>query len=809
MGAGPWPAASSTPGGASPSPARRDGLYPGPEPEQPTFLWSSEATLPDLHRPVRQAPPPDTGWGWGGAGAGTGTGTEAGTPADQPGPASGPGRASGKDAADGGRLSRLVRGRPDDPRWVRPALFGLLVATAVLYLWDLGASGWANAFYSASAQAGSVSWKAMFYASSDAGNAITVDKPPAAMWVMALSARIFGVNSWSILVPEALMGVGSVGLLYLTVRRAFPAGAALLAGAVLALTPVATLMFRFNNPDALLVLLLIASVYATLRAIETASTRWLVWAGVFISFGFLTKMLQALLIVPVLAIAYLAIAPTRFTRRLWQVGAGTLGLVVPAGLFIAIVELVPESSRPYIGGSQHNSILELTLGYNGLGRLTGDETGSVGGGGAGGGGGGGMWGSTGWGRMFGSEIGTQISWLIPTALVLLVAGLWVTRRAARTDPARAAFVVWGGWLLITMVVFSQMKGIFHAYYTVALAPAVGALVGMGAAVLWRRREHPLATATLAGTLTLTAIWSYVLLNRTPDWHPWIRWAVLIIGFAAALLFVVFRWLPRAARLAVVTAALVAALLGPLGYSMATAAVPHTGSIPSAGPSGSGGFGGMGGGGGRGGAAFGGGQNGTGQGTFPGGGTGTFPGGGTGGFPGGTGQNGGGQGQGTFPGGGTTGGGFGGGVGGMGGGGGMGGLLGATEPSDEILALLEQDASSYTWVAASVGSNNAAGYQLATGDPVMAIGGFNGSDPSPTLEQFKQYVADGRIHYFIGGGGFGGQSGGSQASSEIAAWVQENFTATTVDNVTLYDLTASASTSATSSASGSSSGSSNT
>ncbi|OAA25621.1 PMT family glycosyltransferase, 4-amino-4-deoxy-L-arabinose transferase [Frankia sp. EI5c] len=764
--------------------------------------------------PITPTPPPPTGQaglpGEAGDGpppaAGSGPGGDPSSPLRRGDPLT---RTDQPTGGRPGRVRRLVRGRPDDPRWVRPALIGLLLATAVLYLWDLGASGWANAFYSASAQAGSVSWKAMFYASSDAGNSITVDKPPAAMWLMALSARIFGVSSWSILVPEALLGVGSVGLLYLTVRRAFPAGAALIAGAVLALTPVATLMFRFNNPDALLVLLLIAAAYATLRAIETASTRWLVWAGVFVSFGFLTKMLQALLIVPVLAIVYLAIAPTRFTRRLWQVGAGTLGLLIPSGIFIAIVELVPESSRPYIGGSQNNSILELTLGYNGLGRLTGNETGSVGGGGGGagggpggpGGGGGGMWGSTGWGRMFGSEIGSQISWLIPTALVLLVAGLWVTRRAARTDPARAAFVLWGGWLLVTGIVFSQMKGIFHAYYTVALAPAVGALVGMGCAVLWRRRNHPAASVTLAGALTLTAIWSFVLLNRTPDWHPWIRWAVLIIGLTAALLFVVFTWLPGPARAVVTAAALVAMLLGPLGYSVATAAVPHTGSIPSAGPSG-GGFGG-GPGGGRPGGAFGGpggggtqagGQNGTPPGgtmpggTMPGGGaapglpggqgTGAFPG-GTGGFPGGGFPGGG------FPGGGTAGGGTRG--GGMGGG--MGGLLGASAPSDEILALLEKDASSYTWVAASVGSNNAAGYQLATGDPVMAIGGFNGSDPSPTLDQFRQYVAEGRIHYFIGGGGFGGQNGGSRAASEIAAWVQENFTATTVGNVTLYDLTA--------------------
>src|SRR3954453_13018307 len=175
-----------------------------------------------------------------------------------------------------GRLRALVRGRTDDAPWVRPALFGLLAATGVLYLLGLAASGWANAFYSAAAQAGSTSWEAFFYASSDAGNSITVDKPPASLWVMSLSVRLFGLSSWSILVPQALMGVATVGVLYLAVRRVAGPGAALLAGVAMALTPVAVLMFRFDNPDALLVLLFTLAAYALTRAIEKASLRWLV-----------------------------------------------------------------------------------------------------------------------------------------------------------------------------------------------------------------------------------------------------------------------------------------------------------------------------------------------------------------------------------------------------------------------------------------------------------------------------------------------------------------------------------------------------
>src|ERR1017187_3688437 len=282
------------------------------------------------------------------------------------------------------RRMRLVRGRPEDPVWVRPALIALLVGTGFLYLWALDQSGWGNSFYSAAVQAGTKSWKAFFFGSSDASNFITVDKPPASLWVMEISARIFGVNSWSILVPQALEGLATVGLVYLTVRRWFTAQAALLAGAVLALTPVAAMMFRFNNPDALLALLLTGSMYALVRGLEKAQTKWLVLAGTLVGFGFLTKMLQAFLIIPALAIVYLLAAPTGWWRRVWQVVVMGVSTLVAAGWGVAAVALTPAADRPYVGGSQNNSILNLIFGYNGFGRLTGSESGSVvGAGGAG------------------------------------------------------------------------------------------------------------------------------------------------------------------------------------------------------------------------------------------------------------------------------------------------------------------------------------------------------------------------------------------------------------------------------------------
>src|SRR5664280_1557791 len=214
------------------------------------------------------------------------------------------------------RARGWLTGREHDPRWVRPALLALLAGTAALYILGLGANGWANSFYTAAVQAGTQSWKAFFFGSFDAANFITVDKPPGSLWLTGLSARMFGVNAWSILVPQALAGVATVGLLYATVRRHFSAAAGLLAGAALALTPVATLMFRYNNPDALLVLLLVAGAYAVTRATETASARWLALAGVLVGFGFLTKALQALLVVPAFTLVYLLAAPTSLGRRL-------------------------------------------------------------------------------------------------------------------------------------------------------------------------------------------------------------------------------------------------------------------------------------------------------------------------------------------------------------------------------------------------------------------------------------------------------------------------------------------------------------
>jgi 4-amino-4-deoxy-L-arabinose transferase-like glycosyltransferase len=693
-------------------------------------------------------------------------------------------------------VARFFRGKESDAPWVRPALLALLVATAVLYLWDLGANGWGNSFYSAAVQAGTKSWKAFFFGSSDSSNFITVDKPPAFLWPMEISARIFGLNSWSVLAPQALEGVATVALVYLSVRRWFSAQAALLGGAVVALTPVAAMMFRYNNPDAMLALLLTAATYATMRGLERAQTKWLVLAGALVGFGFITKMMQAFLILPVMAVVYLLAAPTGWWRRVWQVAVMAASVFVAAGWWVAAVALTPAADRPYVGGSQDNSILNLIFGYNGFGRLTGNESGSVGGGNVGGS----MWGPTGWTRLFNDSFGNTMSWLLPGALVMGAVLLVLTIRARRTDRERAALLLWGGSLVAIGLTISLAQGIIHPYYTVALAPPLGALVGIATMGLWERRSTWVGRIGLAAGLATTVIWGAVLLGRTSNWFPALQPFVIVVGTLGVLAIVglpLLRRAPKAAVGLVAVLGLGAALAAPLFSTVATAATPHNGAIPSVTPTPAGGQSGPG----RGFAAggFPGGARGALGGGPPGGGAlggGTFPG---GGFPGaGTNSGNGGTRTNPFPGGapsvggGATRRGFGGaGGGGVGGGG---GFLSSSQSNPALTKALQADASRYTWAAATVNSNNAAGYQLASGEPVMAIGGFNGTDPAPTLAQFEKYVAEGKIHYYIagsggfGGGAVGGPGGGtSDDASQITSWVESHFTSETIGGVTVYNL----------------------
>jgi 4-amino-4-deoxy-L-arabinose transferase-like glycosyltransferase len=585
---------------------------------------------------------------------------------------------------------------PPNRRWERPALLALLAATAVLYLWGLGTSGWANDYYAAAVQAGTQDWKAWLFGSLDPGNAITVDKPPAALWVMVASTRLFGFNAFAMLLPQVLMGVGAVGVVYAAVRRCSGPAAGLIAGAVLALTPVAAMMFRYNNPDALLVLLLTVAAYFMLRAIDSGSTRWIVLTGAAVGLAFLTKMLQAALVVPGFAMVFLIAAPGPVWKRLWQLLIGATAMVVSAGWFIALVSVWPAGSRPYIGGSTDNSLLELALGYNGMKRVAGD---------AGPGRNNPLFGGqSGIGRLFEQTMGTEVSWLLPAALIGLVAGIWFTARTARTGRVRAHLLLWGGWLLVTAAVFSFMKGIIHPYYTVALAPAIAALIGISVRELWRGREFRSSRAVLAAMSAVTGVGAFILLDRTPDWLPALRSTVLIGSIAVASVIAVGAHRLGRATAAVAVAALLFGLAGPTAYAVDSVARPHHEPIPTAGPVS---------------AAFG---------------------------PRGDGPNSG------------------------------------TADNAALQGLLRN--SETRWAAASVSSMTTNILQLQTGTSIMAIGGFNGADNSPTLQQFQRYVAADQIHYFIAGRAQDPRSG---SASDITTWVQEHFTPTDVNGTMVYDL----------------------
>jgi 4-amino-4-deoxy-L-arabinose transferase-like glycosyltransferase len=604
----------------------------------------------------------------------------------------------------------IVRGRADEAAWVRPAFFGVIALAAVLYLWNLTVSGYANTYYSAAAVSASNSWSAFFFGSFDSSNFITVDKPPLAIMLMGVSVRIFGLSSASIMLPEALAGAATVGVLFLAVKRSFGAPAAVIAAIVMALTPAAVLMFRFNNPDALLTLLLVTAAWALLRSLEHGSYRWVALAALLVGLAFLTKYLQAYLVLPGFALVFGFAANTTLRRRLVGLFVALAVVLVASGWWVAIVELIPAASRPFIGGSTTGSPLDLIFGYDGLGRIFGS-------GGPGGFGGGASFsGEVGLFRLFNDQFFGEIAWFIPLATVCLVVGLWLRRWANRTDAALAGYLLWGGWFAVTAVVFSYMSGVVHSYYAVALAPAIAALVGAGIVDLWSLRARIWLGGLAEGLATLGTAWfGWQLLDRTADFAPGVGAAAVILA-GVALFVLVLLSLPRLAestvarRFAVLAAAvgLGATLMAPAAYAITTIGTAYGAGDPHPGP-GSAGFGGFGGG--------------------PGGGAG-FGGNGVGGLPG------------------------------------DGGGIGGNRSDSALLNYLIANKGTAKWIVAISSSQEAGSIELATGLPVMAMGGFTGSDPTPTLDQLKSYVASGELRFVLTGGGFGGGFGGGQGGTDI-------------------------------------------
>ncbi|MER5797293.1 ArnT family glycosyltransferase [Streptomyces mirabilis] len=683
------------------------------------------------------------------------------------------------------------------PRWSLPALIAIMALATVLYSWNLSGSG-LNSFYSSAIYSGTQSWKAWFFGSLDAGNFLTVDKPPLALMVMGLSCRIFGFGTWQMMLPMIVAALGTIWILHSSVKRVFGHAAAALAALVLALTPITVAINRDNNPDTLLLLLMVSGAALGLRATRDGRLLPLLGSAVCFGLAFNTKMLQGYIALPAVFAVYLYASHLGWAKRIRNLLLATVALAVSSFWWATAVSLVPADDRPYIGGSTDGTAWNLIFGYNGLGRVLGGE-----GNGGGGGGGGGFSGSAGLGRLFNDILGGQISWLIPFAGIALAGGLVLCGRAPRIDPTRAALVLWGGWLLLHYLTFATAEGTMHPYYTTAVAPGIAALCGGGGVMLFRafRGGDVRWSWVLPAGLAVTGIWAVVLLRRATDWNTWLWPAIAVVMALAVVGLFVFRSGNRIRLLAAsLAAAVVAALAGPAAYSFAVPASAGGagggmgGTNPTAGPStGQGGFGGgRGGPGGNAGGPGGGempggtqqggqaaGQEG-GQVTPGGGGTGELPGGApqggeNGGFPGGGtgGQNG------EFPGGqaggesGTAPGGTGGQRGGFGGGGGMGG-----ETSSELISYLEKHQDGAKWLLAVSNSQSAGQLILSTHKPVISMYGFTGTDKGMTVAKLKELVKKGELHYIqVGGSGMGGGMGGDNStSSAVTAWVQKNATA---------------------------------
>jgi 4-amino-4-deoxy-L-arabinose transferase-like glycosyltransferase len=623
------------------------------------------------------------------------------------------------------------RGSRVETAW-RLAPLALAALAAVAYLVNLPASGWANTYYSAAAQAASQSWASMFFGAIDAGGFITVDKPPVSLWVTGLSVRALGLSPLSVLLPQALAGIASVVILHATVRRQLGREAALIAGVAFALTPVAALIFRYNNPDPVLVLLLVAAAWVLVRGLEDGRLRWPLIAAVLVGFAFLAKYLQAYLVLPAFFVTYLVAAPGGLRRRIGVLAASGLAVVASSFWWVLAVDLVPAASRPYIGGSRDNTALDLVLGYDGLGRIFGGRGAGAppGGPGAGGLGGGGFGGSPGWLRMFNTEWAGEISWLLPSAAAGLLIGLVARLRAPRTDPRRAAFLLWGLWAVVHGAVFSLMGGIVHSYYAVAIAPAAAALTGGGLMELWRARARlPWSGIVFGVVIVGTTAWAWQVLERTPGFWPGAGLAALFVAVSAAILVAVSALVddPRAAVVgrAGLALGLAAMLLGPTLYTADTMTRAISGGDPAAGPM--------------------------------------------------SGRLGGGP------------------AGGPGGLGAFGGFPGDAAGTDAALVdWLLSNRGTATWLVAVTSAAQAGPLQLASGVPVMAMGGFMGSDPAPTVDELKAYVRDGRLRYVLlagrgaGPGGFFGGDGQGNVARERSDWITQACRPAGAPSAGLYD-----------------------
>jgi len=430
------------------------------------------------------------------------------------------------------------RSPPDQPGWARPLLLVVAALAALSYAWGMN-SATLETFYAAAVRSMSQSWHNFFFGAFDPWGTVTFDKLPGAFWVQALSVRVFGFHVWSVVLPQAVEGTLTVLVLYRAVRRVAGAAAGLAAAAVLAATPVTILLNRGNISDSLLILLLVMAADATTAAITTGRLAHLLVAGVWVGLAFQAKMLQAWLVLPALFLAYLLAAPPpALSRRMGHVALAALVALGVSLSWMLVVTAVPAHDRPYVDGSCNNSVFSQVFLYNGTDRLTGNSldqpgcsaspapvkeststqevTVAV---------------PRGPGRFLNGIFGRDSDWVLLPAAVALGGILVARRREPRTDPLRAAAVLWAAWLVLTWCFFASSNFI-NSYYLAALAPPIAALCGLGLTLAWRLRERRATRAVLLGTVATGTAYVLYLLPTGAGVRPWVEASTLVFALAA-------------------------------------------------------------------------------------------------------------------------------------------------------------------------------------------------------------------------------------------------------------------------------------
>jgi 4-amino-4-deoxy-L-arabinose transferase-like glycosyltransferase len=641
----------------------------------------------------------------------------------------------------------LVSQHTATPRklWHPFALVGVMLVSLFMNFYQLGQNGFGNLYYAAGIRSMMDNWHNFFFVSFDPGGFITIDKPPVGFWLQVLSSKIFGFTAFSVYLPQALSGVLSVALLYHLVRRRFGVVAGLLASLALAVSPISVVTNRNNTIDSTLTLVMLLGAWAVLRAAETGKLRWLLLCAVTVGIGFNIKMMEAYLVIPAFGLLYLLAAPRSIWRRLTNLALATILLLGISLSWALAVDLTPASQRPYVGSTQNNSEISLAIGYNGVQRLLGqfgfgqgrqssannNATGQpstttsssssssstssttpqrsqrpqgTGQPGQGGGGAGGMFntGTAGPLRLFSQPLAGQIAWLLPLALLGMVALIWQRRLRFQEDHQQQSLVLWGTWLL-TMGVFFSVAGFFHPYYLTVMAPAVAALFGIGIVIMWRDyRRSGWRGWLLPIALIATAAEQIYILSNYPTWGQWLIPTIVGLCALGTISLIAFRLIKPASysvmRKRVLVFLFSLAIVGLMIAPTVWAAIPVVQNVqaqlPEAGPTQQGGIGNF-------------------------------------------------------------------------------GRSGENASADtKLIQYLETHQGTSKYLVATASSNSADSIILSTNKPVMALGGFSGSDPVLTTSQLQTLIKQNQVHYFLVSSGNSGPGGGQ---STLTAWVQQHGT----------------------------------